>query len=272
MKIQGVARLVFLIIYCFCINTKLAALEIIAHRGASYDAPENSLSAMKLGFDQGADACELDIHLTLDGELAVLHDFDTPRIGGPDKTVMAQTMAGLKEFNAGTWGKWQGKGFSEKIPALGEVLNLVPKGKKIFIEIKPSTDLLPPLEKSIVASGLRPAQVVLITFHFEVAQNAKKRFPNLAVYWLRSWEKDAEGQFPKIEDLIARAAQARLDGLNLNFKFPDKKEVVSKIVAAGMKCYIWTVNDPSVAREWVAAGAAGITTDRPEWLRQQLGK
>ncbi len=62
-----------------------SAVEIVAHRGASFDAPENTLASMKLAWKQNADAIETDIHLSKDGKLVVLHDFDTERVSGVDK-------------------------------------------------------------------------------------------------------------------------------------------------------------------------------------------
>ncbi|MBC8001501.1 MAG: glycerophosphodiester phosphodiesterase, partial [Opitutaceae bacterium] len=64
------------------------AMEIIAHRGASFDAPENTLAAMNLAWKQKADAVELDIHLTKDGRVIVIHDFDTKRVGAVTNKVV----------------------------------------------------------------------------------------------------------------------------------------------------------------------------------------
>jgi glycerophosphoryl diester phosphodiesterase len=70
--------------------------------------------------------------------------------------------------------------------------------------------------------------------------------------------------------LITRCKEARLEGLNLNFRWPINKDFVAKVKTAGLKLFVWTVDDPAVARELVAAGVDGITTNRPKWLRQQL--
>src|SRR5688572_19017129 len=63
-------------------------VEIIAHRGASYDAPENTLAAVKLGWEQAKDGVEIDIHLSRDGKIVVIHDSDTKRIAGVDRRVV----------------------------------------------------------------------------------------------------------------------------------------------------------------------------------------
>lgn len=251
--------------------SRLCAAEIIAHRGASHDAPENTLAAFKLGYEQQADACELDIHLTKDGKAVVMHDADTGRTTGVSNKIAAQTLDKLRALDAGQWGQWKRKNFSEKIPLLSEALTLVPDGKRMFIEIKVREEILPELDRVIAASGRKPEQLPIITFHYETARAAKARFPKHEVSWLASYEKDkATGKLPDIDELIRKAKAAGLDGLDLHFKFPIDTAFVKKVHAAGLKLYTWTVDDPAVARQHVAAGVDGITTNRPQWLRDQL--
>jgi glycerophosphoryl diester phosphodiesterase len=264
----------------------LSATEIIAHRGASFDAPENTLAALRLGFEQGADAGELDLHLSKDGRIVVHHDADTTRSAGHKQPVVAQTLAELRTLNVGQWGKWLGSAFAEKIPLLSEVLALVPAGRRLFIETKVGGEILPELERVIRASGLAAAQLPIITFDLETARAAKLRLPDHEVCWIVDyrWEgfytptqsamqpsnRDVKSLPPKIDDLIRQAKAAGLDGLDLNFKFPIDAAFVQKVHAAGLKLYTWTVDDPAIARAQVAAGVDGITTNRPGWLRDQL--
>ncbi len=249
-----------------------AATEIIGHRGASHDAPENTLSSFKLGYKQNADGDELDIHLTKDGKVVVMHDFDTARTGGVPKKVAEQTLEELRQQDIGKWGEWKDKGFSEKIPLLSEVLELIPEGKRLFIEIKCGPEILPELERVLKAAHKKPKQTVIIGFGYETMKQAKVTFPKLQVYWLHSYSADKKTkQYPKVEDLIAKARAAKIDGLDLNSKFPMDKNFVQKVHDAHLKLYTWTVDDPAVAKEECAAGVDGITTNRPGWLREQLG-
>jgi len=261
-------------------------VEIIAHRGASFDAPENTLAAFRLGYDQGADAGELDIHLSKDGRVVVHHDADTARSAGRPQPLSAQTLDELRTLNVGQWGKWQGSAFAEKIPLLDEVLVLVPPGRRLFIETKVGVEILPELEQVIRNSGLAPHQLPLITFDLETARAAKLRLPAHEVSWIVdfSWEgfntptgltdappsRGVKPLPPTIDDLIRLARAAGLDGLDLNFKFPIDAAFVQKVHAAGLKLYTWTVDDPVIARAQAAAGVDGITTNRPGWLRAQL--
>jgi glycerophosphoryl diester phosphodiesterase len=81
-------------------SSESGAIEIIAHRGASHDAPENTLESIELGWKQQADAVELDIMLSKDGRIAVIHDKDTKRLAGVDRLVVEQT---LKNCELSTW-------------------------------------------------------------------------------------------------------------------------------------------------------------------------
>lgn len=260
-----------LIVAGICMSgiTTSQAVDIVAHRGASYDAPENTLSSMKLGYDQKADAGELDIHLTKDGHVVVMHDFDTKRTGGVTNKIAETTLAELRKQDVGKWGKWEGKGFSEKIPQLGEVLALIPDGRRLFIEIKCGPEILPALEKVLKDAGKKPEQTVIIGFGYDTMKAAKEKFPNLEVAWLVSPDKNKKSS-PTVEEMITKAKAAKLDALDLNYGFPIDKAFVDKVHKAGLKLYTWTVDDAAVAKAQVEAGVDGITTNRPEWLREQI--
>ncbi len=263
------------IVGCFSImattTSSTLAVEIIAHRGASFDAPENSVTSMKLAWKQKADAIETDIHLSKDGKIVILHDFDTKRIGGVDKKIVDQTWDELHNIDIG---KWKGESVAgEKLPTLAPFLETIPNGKRIFIEIKVGTEILPELERTLKESGKKTKQLAIITFKYDVATAAKERFPKHQVYWLADWKKDKQtGQFPDIDELIQKAKAAKLDGLDLNFRFPIDKTFVKKVHRAGLKLFTWTVDDAGIAQQEVKAGVDGITTNRPEWLRAELKK
>lgn len=246
----------------------LPAVEIVAHRGASNDAPENTLAAFKLGWVQKADANELDIYLTKDGSIVVMHDKTTKRVTGIDRNVADQTFTELQSLDAGSWKGAQWKG--EKIPSLAEALMTLPVDGKFFIEIKCGAEVLPELDRVLKESGKKPEQLVIIGFDYETMKQARERFPKLSVYWLASPEKESEGLRPPVEELIARAKAASLDGLDLSSKFAIDETFVSRVKKSGLQLHIWTVDDAALARKLAALGVNGITTNRPGWLREQL--
>lgn len=246
-----------------------SAVEIVAHRGASFDAPENTLSAMKLAWSQKADAIETDLHLSKDGKIVVIHDFDFKRVGGSTNKIVTMTWDQMKGTDVGGWKDPKFAG--EKVPILESLLATVGKGKRIFIEIKVGPEILPELARVIAASGKMPGQMPIICFGYETSVAAKKQFPKHHVYWLHGWAKDkTTGEFPKIGDLIAKAKAGGLDGLDLHQGFPVDKEFVKQVKDAGLQLHVWTVDDPAMAKRWADAGVDGITTNRPQWLREQI--
>lgn len=248
---------------------RLNAVEIVAHRGASHDAPENTIRAVKLGWEQGADACEIDIRLSGDGQVILLHDAGTKRTTGVDLTAASTPADVLLKLDAG---KWKGPQFEgELLPSLEALLREVPEGERLFIEIKTGPEIVPGLERLLRASSLRPEQRVFISFNYESIRAIKERFPDSEAYLLYGWKEDRETkQFPDIDRIIASAKAANLDGLDLDWNFPIDAEFVRKVHDAGLKLAVYTVDDAAVARRLKAAGVDSITTNRPGWLRAQL--
>jgi glycerophosphoryl diester phosphodiesterase len=247
----------------------LPGAEIIAHRGASYDAPENTLASVKLGWQQG-DAVEIDIHLSADGQVVVIHDADTKRIGGRDRKVAEQTLKELRELD---YGRWKSPEFAgEPIPTLDDVLATVPKGKRLFIEIKAGPEILPALQGALEKAKLPAEQTPLIGFDYETMRAARKQHPQLKVYWLVSLKKDPKaGQLNHTAaELVEKTKAAGLDGLDLGNTPPLTDEFVRTVREAGLELYVYTVNDPAKARDSARLGVDGITTDRPGWLKEHL--
>lgn len=255
-------------------SSPAAVPQIIAHRGASADAPENTLAALRLGFEQGADAVECDVHLTRDGHAVLLHDASTLRTTGVDGFVANRTLAELRRLDAGSWRGTSWKG--EKIPALAEVIALLasqPADRRLVIEIKCGPVILPEIERLrlLAREIVSDARLVIIAFDRAVAAEAKRRIPSVEVYQLAAWEQDvATGTWPDLEKLIANARADGLDGLNLNHRFPIDPAFVERVHAAGLKLGVWTVDDPALARRLADAGVDAITTNRPGWLRSRL--
>ncbi len=269
MKKKRERRASFVLALLLTTFTSLHAVEIIGHRGASHDAPENTLASFRLAFEQKADAAELDIHLTKDGQAVVIHDANPKRTTGTAGVVKDMTLAELRALDAGAWKgeRWRG----EKLPTLAEALATIPDDRRLFIEIKCGPEILPELARVVHASGKKPAQMPIISFNYEAVKQAKALLAAHEVSFLAAAKADkTTGQPPAIDDLIARARAAKLDGLDLDYQFPIDEAFVGKVHAAGLKLYVWTVNDAAIAKRLAAAGVDGITTDRPGALREEL--
>jgi glycerophosphoryl diester phosphodiesterase len=244
------------------------ATEIIAHRGASHDAPENTVAALKLAWKQGADASEFDCMLTKDGKIVVIHDLDTKRTAGVDRLVFDQTLAELRMLDAG---KWKSPEYvHEKIPTLKEMLDVVPAGKRLFIEIKSGLEIVPEFLRVLKEADLPSEKTAVISFNYAVVAAVKKARPDLKAYWIVSLRPAKGKEPPTAEALITKAKAARLDGLDLSAAPALNAAFAKKVKDAGLGLYVWTVNDAAEAKRLVGIGADGITTDRPGWLRQQL--
>lgn len=250
----------------------LGAVEIVAHRGASFDAPENTVTAAKLAWKQGADALELDIHLSKDGQLPVMHDPNAKRITTRDAMLATLTLAEIKQLDAGSWKDPKFAG--QRVPTLDELLATVPAGKRVFIEPKIGAEVVPALAESLARMKIGEKTAVIISFNYEGLKAAKQRLPRYECLWLLNPPNTdpKKKRSPTLDEVIADCKAANFDGLDLNFNWPLDEAAVKKIRAAGLKLHVWTVDDPEVAKHWVKLGVDGITTNRPGWLREQLAK
>lgn len=242
------------------------SVEIVAHRGASYLAPENTLASVKLGWQKHADV-EIDVYLTKDNHIVVIHDKTTKRTaGGVDLPVCDTDCEQLRALDVGSF---KGAEFAgEKIPLLTEVIAAIPKKQRLFVEIKCGQEILPLLRQTIVESG-KIDRIVIIGFDLDTV-TASKKLIDVPTYWLRGTEKDKQKQWiPHDPKLVQTAKDHGLDGLDVHYAGVTE-EFMQAVRASGQKLYVWTVDDPEEAARLVSLGVAGITTNRPEWLREQL--
>lgn len=238
------------------------AQEIIAHRGASHDAPENTIAAVRLGYDQGADAVEVDIHLSKDKRIMVNHDKDTKRTAGKKLTIGETSSSELRKLDVGSWKAKSFKG--EKMPFLEEVLAEVPAGKLLVIEIKAGEEIVSVLKEVIQKSGIEK-QLIIISFNKNAIIKAKNQMPEIPAYWLLHTFKDYTA-----DEAIEIAKANRLDGLDVHHPLVTD-DFMQKMKNQNLEVYVYTVNDPKTARNLERLQVKGITTDRPQWLREQLG-
>jgi len=245
-------------------------VEFTAHRGESADAPENTLAAFNLAWSRGVKSAELDVYLSKDGKLVVCHDATTKRTTGVDKKIADSTWDELRDLDAGKWKseEWAG----ERLPLLGEMLATIPEGSRCFIEVKTGPEIMPALVEAIRECGKKPEQLVIISFNAQTVAEAKRQLPELKAYFLSGFKENKETKeiTPTVDELIAKAKELRADGLDLSHTGPIDADFVRKVKDAGLELYVWTVNDVDKARRMIEAGVDGITTDKAQWLEQQL--
>jgi len=241
-------------------------VEIIAHRGASYLAPENTMASVMLGWKKDADV-EVDVHLSSDNRIVVIHDASTKHITGKDLKVQKTTSEELRQLD---YGSFKGEKFAgEQIPFLDDVLKTIPPERKLYVEIKCGKEILPFLRQAIIESG-KISQIVIIGFKIKVVASSKQLI-DVPTYWLRGTDKIKETNqwIPHNPKLVQIVKDRGLDGLDVHYAGVTK-EFVDAVKAAGQKLYVWTVDDPDEAKRLVELGVTGITTNRPQWLREQI--
>ncbi|MEX2187179.1 MAG: glycerophosphodiester phosphodiesterase [Pirellulales bacterium] len=246
---------------------EIVAPEIVAHRGASHGAPENTIAAIRLAWEQKADAVEFDVYLTKDGQIVVIHDADTKRTAGVARKVVDQSFAELRKLDVGSWKHARFAG--EKIPSLAEVLSEIPAGKRAFIEVKCGPEIVPELKRVAQASKLGSEQMAVISFNAEVVAAAKAALPQLKAYWIVDPKPDKKPAWTT-KSLLAKSQEIKADGLDLSVQPIVTGEFVRGMKRENLPVFVWTVDDAAVAKRMVAAGVLGITTNRPAWLREQL--
>jgi glycerophosphoryl diester phosphodiesterase len=240
---------------------------IVAHRGASHDAPENTLPAFNLAWKQGADAIEGDFHLTSDGEIICIHDYDTKRVAGNKRVVKSSSLAELRALDAGEWFKPEFKG--TRLPTFAEVTATVPPGKKFYIEVKCGPEIVATLAKQIGKSGLKPSQIVVISFNVPVIREMKRIAPEFKACLLSSFAKKSPLD-PAVDDVLTTLREIKADGFSSSADQRLDAGYVKSIREAGFEYHCWTVDKPEVAQRFTGFGALSITTNRPAFLREAI--
>lgn len=230
---------------------------VIAHRGGSKLAPENTLAAFENALALGADGFELDVHPTRDGQLVVIHDDDLDRTTDGSGPVHQQTYAELQSLDAGQWfgDKWTG----QRVSRLEDVLALLGPQTRLILEIKhpdryPRYDGIEELVVQRLRHAQRIEQSVVICFEHRTLATVRKLEPALATGLLYAFPIDLD----EIEDL------------GVSYLGPYYKLVTPTFVERaqnqGYKLNPWTVDEPEDLHRLLTAGVDALTTDRPDLL------
>ena len=228
-------------------------MKLIAHRGASGSFPENTLASFRAALAAGAEAVEFDVQRARDGRLAVLHDTDLRRLAGRKSKVGKLDFAELSSLDVGSW--FDRRFQAERVPSLEEVLDLLPVGVEVHLEIKQARPLYKGIEEDVLRilrgrPGL-PGRVVVSSFHH----------PTLRA--LRARPRHPVGIAGRSHVLLRAAAKAKALGCeSLNISL---RQVSPRWVRAahsrGLKLLVYTVNKGEDAARLEAMGVDGIFTD-----------
>ncbi|MCF8372028.1 MAG: glycerophosphodiester phosphodiesterase [Bacteroidales bacterium] len=245
---------------------------LIAHRGESFDAPENTLASINLAWERKVRAVEIDIHLTKDNQVVVIHDYNTKRISGVKKVIRESTLSELKNLDFGSFknAKWE----NERIPTLPDVLKTVPDDGKLIIEIKSSDRILPKLKVELSNSGLKNSQIEIITYNSNTLAKAKQIMPEYKMLWLLDLDYFWPAWILRVnkKKIIQKVKNRNLDGVDVWAGKILNKDFISTLKNAGLLVYCFTIDDPQKARQLKEYGIDGITTNRAAWMKEQLEK
>jgi glycerophosphoryl diester phosphodiesterase len=240
----------------------IAPPAIIAHRGASAHAPENTLAAFRLALEHGADGIELDAKLTADEQVVVIHDQTVERTTGASGSVKEMTLAQLKSLDAGSF--FDSMYAGEPIPTLEEVFDGIGSRALINIEItnyNSVNDALPDKIADLVIRHHMEGTVLFSSFHPQNLLRIKRRLPQTPVAILT---------LPGRSGWLLRSEIGRF--FAPRFIHPYYTDISEKGLAwehrRRRRVNVWTVNDPEAIRRLFKMGIDGIITDDPRLARR----
>jgi len=231
---------------------------VIAHRGASSYAPENTLAAFDLAIQMGVSHIELDVHSTLDDHVVVIHDETVNRTTNGSGPVTSHTLAALQGLDAGSW--FGSKFAGQRIPTFDEVLERYQGRAHLHTEIKGHSAHLSQRTADLVRRRGMTGQVTITSFQRTRLEETRAHAPELPRGWLVTEVSDAT------------IAQARALGLSqlcprANAVTP---ELVHRLHAEGFVVRAWGVATEDQMRQVVQAGADGMTVNFPDKLLAYL--
>ncbi len=247
---------------------------LIAHRGESHDAPENTLPAYKMAVERGF-GFECDVYLSKDGRVFTFHDNNLKRTtgGANTKACCDVTWTELEKVDVGNWGKWKDSRFKGTRPALlEEVLALARDGRKIYVEVKPGPEIVPAIKRVFAAqSKATPENTLFISFNEESCKALKREMPDYKVYWLVSARpKGADGKRHPItaDGIIAKCRKLGVDGVDAQYD-PEivTADFVKAVHDAGFEFHVWTVDKLA---DTVTAFSRGVETVTTNCAKKQL--
>lgn len=231
--------------------------KVMAHRGASTETPENTMAAFQKAIDDMADYIELDVQLTSDGEVIVMHDSNAYRTTGVDENIANMTYKEVRRLDAGSWYSVEYKG--EKVPGLREVLELAQGKIKLNIELKPADNSEELARKTValIEKYNMENDCVITSFSSSALSAAKSCDENIRVGYILS---AAYGEYYDMKNI---------DFFSVNAAFLSKR-TIDAIHNSGKQVYAWTVNNKDSIKNLTNKGVDGVITDNPVLARETI--
>ena len=236
----------------------LARTQVTAHRGASKVAPENTIPAFEAAIESGADYIELDVQLTKDGELVVMHDDDIKRTTDGEGPLSLMTYEETQKYSAGSWFSDDGTFNDVKIPKLSEVLELVGHDILLNIEIKSHGNVAATAEK--VAELVEEYDIAdscyVTSFSYQALKKIKEVNPDIKTALIAN-----------IAPSTVYSQMKYIDAISMNYLFVNQS-VVNYAHHSGKKVFVWTVDRSGEMKKMMALGVDNIITNRPDKAKE----
>lgn len=231
--------------------------KVMAHRGASTEAPENTMAAFQKAIDDMSDYIELDVQLTNNGEVIVMHDSNAYRTTGVDANIVNMTYKEVKTLDAGSW--FSDEYVGENVPSLKEVLELTQGKIKLNIELKPADN----------GTALAKNTVRLIEKYNMVNDCVITSFSESALKAVKTYNQEI-----KVGYILSAAYGDFYDMKNVDFFSVNaaflSKRTIDAIHNSGKRVYAWTVNNKESIKNLTNKGVDGIITDNPVLARETI--
>ena len=235
---------------------------LIAHRGESKDAPENTLPAYQMAVDRGF-GFECDVYLSSDNRVFSFHDSNLKRTTGVD--MPCRKASWEKTVSKIDAGKWKGDEWKGTRPALlEEILALARDGRQIYIEVKGNDADVVPYIKDVLAKQTQatPRNVLFIAFGKHTCQELKKYMPEYRVYWLVGAKHGRNGPAIPAAEVITTLKELGVDGVDQKFESDVvTADYIAEIRAAGFEYHSWTIDALDTASLAFSRGAQTVTTN-----------
>ncbi len=229
---------------------------VVAHRGASGEAPENTLAAYRLALTQGARAAETDVFLTADGHVVALHDRTLDRTTDGSGPVAEQDLSQVQALDAGTW--FDPAFAGEPVPTLAALLDLTRDAATLCVEIKAGDGIVPAIAALVDERAMR-GQVVIFSFDADAVGEAGVVLPEVPSLLLATRRGDPKAYDPGVVD---QALLLSADALGFNHRSLTP-ELVDQAHGAGLPVFVYTVNAREDLDRVVSLGVDGVITDWP---------
>ncbi|MEX0793511.1 MAG: glycerophosphodiester phosphodiesterase family protein, partial [Pirellulaceae bacterium] len=228
-------------------------VEITAHRGHSRAAPENTLAALQAAIDSGADYSEIDVQLTADGEVVLLHDRDFRRLARDSRQLAEVTLAELQEIDVGSW--FDPKFADERVPTLQQAIDLCYGKMKLNIELKyygTEPDVAPLVEATteVVRRNGFEDQSLITSLRYPACEEVRRIKPNFRTGLIVT---HALGDISRVD---VDALVVRADFLSERLLFAARR--------LDREVHVWTLNDPRQIRRFINRGVDNIMTSDPD--------